>query len=103
MDTKDISRKIFDELTQRPITDDWIEDDAQCIEIINKNLIDVFKGKWHKYPDEKPDKEGYYIVSHIKPYQGVMRAYYDIEEERFIGIGFGDTITNWMYEPDENQ
>jgi hypothetical protein len=54
--TKQISQIIYEVELERPLDDGWYE---ACQEI--KHRLTEAMG-WRKYPDEIPDKDGFYIV-----------------------------------------
>ena len=75
--TKQISQIIYEVELERPLDDSWYE---ACQEI--KHRITEAMG-WRKYPEQRPEKEGFYFVVWAKDQHQTYYGHSHFDGKRF--------------------
>lgn len=74
--------------------DDWEEWLNKKDQKEKENVTMKFEGKWHKYPDEKPPKDGLFLITHK------FRNQIRVDMAYFTKDMKSETVTAWAEMPE---
>ena len=94
--------KLLDLLAEIEASVEWAVDDRKdrenIMDWIHQAMDIAVQGKAHKWPEEKPEKDGQYLIRIISPSGSVyyrLRGYEDGEWHNF-----GNYLTHWWNLPE---